>query len=154
MVEMAFVMPLLLLLFFGIIDLSYYIYGFATVYQAARNGAEAASALPPNTYWITPVPNSDDPCTNTILVAVQSGAVLFPDIAKDVTIDYPTQSRNLGEPIEVKVTYDIKPLTPLFQFIPFGNKGVMTVQATSRRTIESLGSSPNSPNGQACNPQP
>ena len=155
LVEMAFVMPLLVLLFFGIIDLSWYIYGYATVYQSARNGAEAASSLPPNTFWITPRPKKQDPCTNTILTKIQQDAVLFPDITKNVTIDYPpNNTRKLGDSIEVSVSYDIKPLTPLFQLVPFGNNGVMTLTSTSRRTIESLGSSPNSPNGQACAPQP
>ena len=47
MVEMALLLPFLLFVIFGIIDMGWYIYGYSTVYQAARNGTQKASQIPP-----------------------------------------------------------------------------------------------------------
>ncbi len=152
LVEMAFVFPVLILVLFGIIDISYYIYGYATIYQAARNGAEEAAQTPPYSDWISPSLDANDVCVANILEAVQYGAVLFPDltdtsVANRIQIRYPlegveTNFRTLGQPIEVSITYDIDPLTPLWRFVMFGNNGKMTVQTTARRSIESLGKNP------------
>ncbi|NJO85177.1 MAG: pilus assembly protein [Blastochloris sp.] len=161
-VEMAFVMPLLVLILFGIIDLGYYIYGYSTIYQAARNGAEAAAQLPPYANRISPAvaPNAydraTDPCINTILTEIQEDATLFRDLTStgSVTISYPpgtaSEPRALSQPIEVSITYNINPLTPVWRFAMMGNNGVMTVQTTARRSIEALGDNPSSPNKIAC----
>lgn len=156
LVEMALLLPLLLLLLFGIIDLGYYIYGYATIYQSARNGAEAAAQLPPAPAKIGTIPDTSDECVATIVNRIQEDAVLFPDLtdnlqAGDIVISYPTQ-RMLGEPIEVSVNYSIEPLTPLWSFVMFGDDGTMDVSATSRRSIESLGNSPRSRNFNICTP--
>lgn len=143
-------LPLLLMVLFGIIDIGYYVYGYTTIYQAARNGSEKAAELPPNASWLSP-PNSSDPCVNAILRSVEQGAVFYPDIANYVSISYPG-SRAVGQQIEVSINYNIQPLTPLWRFVSFGNQGRMTVQTTSRRTIESLGVDPNQASGNACNP--
>lgn len=165
-VEMALVAPLLIVLIFGIIDLSWYIFGYATVYQAARNGAETASKLPPFAEWIEAKGmDSSDPCMNTIRKQVQSQALIFfDDIWQHTTISYPNggRSRNLYDrgPIELTIQYTIEPLTPLWGFIPFGNDGKMTVKVTTRRSLQGLGNRPGSqgevtdddaiPNGIAC----
>ncbi len=165
-VEMAFVMPLLVVLVFGIIDLGWYIFGYATVYQAARNGAETASKLPPFAEWIEARGmDSSDPCMNTIRTQVQSQALIFfDDIWEHTTVSYPNggASRNLFDrgPIQVSIKYTIEPLTPLWGFIPFGNDGKLTVSVTTRRSLQGLGNRPGSqgevteddaiPNGIAC----
>ena len=148
---MALMLPLLLMILFAIVDLSYYIYGYSTIYQAARNGTEKAAELPPYPSRISP-PDSSDDCVNAILRATEQGVVQFPDIANFVQISYPTGKRELSEPIQVEITYNIQPLTPLFRFVGFGNQGVMTVHITARRSIESLGNNPNYANGIACQP--
>src|SRR5438067_10204576 len=100
LVEMALMLPLVFLILFGIIDLSYYIYGYATIYQAARNGTEKAMNLPPQQSKISPIDTSDD-CVNAILRATEQGAVLFPDIANSVQIAYPdNNTRAIGSPIQ------------------------------------------------------
>jgi hypothetical protein len=143
-------LPLLLLLLFGIIDLGYYIYGYSTIYMAARNGTEKAAELAPYKSMISPTLNSTDPCVKAVLEEVAHGAVLFPDIVNSVQISYPDTSggtngtRALGEPIQVLITYNIKPLTPLFQFVSFGSQGVMPVRIAARRSLENLGSGPRS----------
>jgi TadE-like protein len=156
LVEMALMLPLLMLVLFGIIDLGYYIYSYATIYEAARNGSEVAAQLPPFASALGPPAKAGDACVQAISEATEKGAVLFPDISNYVTISYPSGStRALGKPIQVAINYTVEPLTPLFKFVAFGNKGVMTVNITSRRSIENLGNTPPSekyPNGIACKP--
>src|SRR5262245_41505245 len=123
LVEMALMLPLLVLVLFGIIDLSYYIYGYGTIYMAARNVTEKASQLAPFISTISPGLDTTEPCVNAIVTAIQKGAVLFPDIDQSVQISYPNNNRRaMGEPIQVQITYNITPLTPLFQFVSFGNR--------------------------------
>ena len=143
LVEMALMLPLLLMIIFGIIDIGYYVYGYATIYQAARNGSEVASQLPPYASAIGNPVRTDDACVRAILEATEQGAVLFPDVRNFVSISYPAgSSRALGKQIQVAINYTIQPLTPLFQFVSFGNQGVMTVRIQARRSIENLGATP------------
>ena len=140
-------LPLLLLILFGIIDLGYYIYGYSTIYQAARNGTEKARMAPP---YPNRINDHSERCVKAILEATEQGAVLFSGIRDSVQLSYPTGKRAISEPIQVEITYNIQPLTPLFRFVSFGNQGVMTVHVQARRSIESLGKDPNAPNGEAC----
>jgi hypothetical protein len=150
---MALILPLLLMVLFGIIDLGYYIYGYATIYFAARNGTEVAAELPP---YPNKINDGTDRCTAAILTATQKGMVLLPNFSTNlVTLRYPTNTRALGEPIEVRIKYDIQPLTPLFRLVRFGNNGVMSVDIAARRSIEILGNGPVSsqnPDGIVCDP--
>jgi Flp pilus assembly protein TadG len=157
MVEMALLLPFMLLLIFGIIDLGWYVYGFGTVYQAARNGSEAAAQLPPYEDTLEdPALMAEDPCYLTILSEVTKQTVLF-DLSNSVTVRYPDDSlgmkRDVGNPIEVRVTATLRPLTPLPQFTTLANNGVYTLTASSIRSIEALGNTPPSedyPNGIIC----
>ena len=157
MVEMALLLPLLLLLIFGIIDGGWYIYGYASAYQAARNGAELAAQLPPfEATLASPARMADDPCYQTILVEAQEDIAMF-DVTQGLVVSYPDNSlspkRAVGNPIQVQTTIDIKPLTPLFRLIPIGNNGVFRVTSKTIRSIEGLGNTPPTvehPNGIAC----
>jgi Flp pilus assembly protein TadG len=157
MVEMALLLPFLLLVVFGIIDLSWYIYGYSTVYQAARNGTQKASEIPPAVARITPTLNRGDICVTNVLSATQAGAIFFPDLTTGTTpgdtiaISYPSGRRALGEPIQIDITYQINPLTPLWRFVTFGTQGTMTVRTTARRSIESMGENPTALNYVVCN---
>ena len=160
MVEMALLLPLLLVLIFGIIDMGWYIYGYATIWQAVRNGSEVAAQLPPFEATLSSTTRqANDPCYKTIIAEVQEDAAIFPDLSSSVVVRYPPQSpalaqpRERGNPIEVSVTYSIRPLTPLFQLVPIGQNGVFNVTARAVRSIESLGRTPPSteyPNGIIC----
>jgi len=172
---MAFIAPLLFMILFGIIDVSYYVFSYATVAQAARNGAEAAAQLPPYESWLlldgTPVGQDGwsglaaDDCYSTILRQVESDAPMIPGIGNSVAISYPTdttpgvadeQTRNLTVrgPIEVSVEVTLAPLTPIFQTINRTASGGTTenwvLRASARRSIENLGLNPESPNGVSC----
>jgi hypothetical protein len=164
LVELALLFPLLVLILFGIIDLGWYVYGYATIYQSARNAAEKASLFPPYPnklgYGTANVgkPDWNDTCVQQIMENLGEDATLFPDLATGdyVRITYPNTDasgkpiRELSQPIEIKITYSIEPLTPLFRFVNFGNNGRMTVTTIARRSIESLGNSPQGPNGVVC----
>jgi hypothetical protein len=188
LVEMAFVAPILLVILFGIIDMGWLIFAYATVSQGARAGAEVAAQLPPYQSWLdygepggspgAPFTNiKDDKCVNTIVNAVRQDSVLFRgegegglnggrDIGAStgigldyIKIWYPdgAESRNLIDrgPIEVQVSYPVRPLTPLFSLLRLGNEEgngdrSLNITITVRRSIENLGLSPESPIGVAC----
>lgn len=161
LVEMALIAPILFALLFAIVDLGYYIWGYSTLFSAARAGAEAASQLPPyqsrlalraqgDPGWL------DDPCVNRILEVTNDSTGFFPVDVNQVTILYPNSAdpnpRRLGGVIEVQIDYVIEPLTPLVSFINtmLGDNGTMRIKVTAQRTIESLGNNPNFANGIAC----
>jgi hypothetical protein len=170
MVEMALLLPFLILVLFGIIDLGYYIFGYATIYQAARNGAEKAAELPPYPRFVSPVrtaaqgPDKTETCVANILEATQAYSGNFRDLTdgsnpnNQITINYPSTDssgnplRALGAPIEISIVYQLRPLTPLWRFVTFGTSGTMTIRTTARRSIEALGNNPTAVNLTACQP--
>ncbi|NJK78719.1 MAG: hypothetical protein HC914_01930 [Chloroflexaceae bacterium] len=149
------------------------IYSYATVYQSAREAAEAASLAPP---LPENVANPDDECVQNILSAARRPATLFPDLASlsNVQISYPnyrtyrdddytpsgydpgqfvrlSDRRNVGYPIEVTITYPVQALSPLPQLVPFGDQtGIFTITTTARRTIVGIGRDPSSGNLDPC----
>jgi hypothetical protein len=156
LVEMALLAPLLLALLFGIVDLSYYIWGYVTIFNAARNASERAAMLPPYPETLAEAANNqslyiDDPCMRTIIEQARDASGQFDINPLNVRIRYPVapagmEVRRLGGPIEVVIDHDIEPLTPLVNFLAgaLGNgTGVMHVTAIGQRSIESLGSNPN-----------
>jgi Flp pilus assembly protein TadG len=170
-VEMAFVLPILLILIFGIIEFGYYIFAYTTVSQATRNAAEAAAQLPPYDSWLNyrSSPPADsrypgfmgDSCVGTIIRTATSDATLFRgrinenrNIADYVTIRYPNggNTRNLRDrgPIEVTVRYPVSGITPLFQLLRIGDGEGIMIEVTQRRSIENLGVDPSTPSGVAC----
>ena len=163
-VEMALLLPTLILLLFGIIDLSYYIYGYGTMYQAVRNGAEKAAELPPFPRFVGPLsatPNRNEICVSNILSETQRVAFRFSDLTtapNSININYPARDANnqplraLGAPIEVSIEYYIRPLTPLWRLVTFGQQGTMRIRTTARRSLEALGDNPTALNLVACQP--
>ncbi len=157
-VEMAMVLPFLLFLAFAIIDMGWYMYGYGTIYNAARRGAEKASQLPPQKNKLA---SRQDACAGAVYKAVQDNASMFANLSNFASIEYPTNERSLGEPIDVIIeNYQIYPLTPLmtlgkafgFGGVDGNGNAVMLVSTTARRSIESLGQNPNFNNGMACQP--
>jgi Flp pilus assembly protein TadG len=160
-VEMAMVLPFLLFLAFAIIDMGWYVYGYGTIYNAARRGAEKASQLPPQKNKLA---DPTDECAGAVFKAVQDNASMFTGLGTPayVTIVYPNNGpRKLGEKIQVRVNnFQLYPLTPLmtlgkafgFGSVDGNGDAVMTISTVSERTIESLGQNPNFPNGMACQP--
>lgn len=171
-VEMALILPFMLMVLFGIMEFGYLIWAYSTVSQAARNGAEAAAQVPPFESWLAyrdnPPSDADypgfrgDACVNTVLAAVESDTTLFSgtinqgrSVVDFVTIRYPDggRTRNLRDrgPIEVEISYPVTGLTPLYQLLRIGNgDGTITLRVVQRRSIENLGLDPTRPAGVAC----
>lgn len=169
LVEMALVLPILLVVIFGIIEFGWLVFAYSTLSQSVRNGAEVAAQLPPYQEWMDlsmsanrpdDYPGIDrDDCYNAVLRAMQSQLTLIGDgannqanLATFVTIRYPYggQTRNLSDrgPIEVSVEYPVNGLTPLFSLLGM-DEGVM-MRVTQRRSLENLGRDPTRPQGVAC----
>ena len=162
-VEMAFVLPVLLFLLFGIIEFGYVMFAYSTVSQAARNAAESAAQLPPYQTWLanrnsfSGVPSfKSDSCVSAIYFAARSDQTMFTNISNGITISYPDDAvlgrdtRNLEDrgPIQVTITYQLTGITPLFQLLRLNNGILLTV--TQRRSIENLGVDPSKPGNIAC----
>jgi Flp pilus assembly protein TadG len=164
---MAFVLPVLLLVLFGIMEFGYLIFAYSSVSQAARNAAEAAAQLPPYQSWLayksqTGLANYPgfraDSCVNAIYSSAESDRTLFSDISNYIAITYPNDSvgndtRNLDDrgPIEITIAYPVTGITPLFSMLRLGGStGTVTLTVTQRRSIESLGIDPAKPGGSAC----
>lgn len=153
LVEMALMLPLFLVVIFGIIDMGYYIYGFSTIYNAARNASDVAAELPP---YPSKLNTPTDDCVKRVRDTVTESTGILGDFntSGSIQISFPTNKRALGEPIQVRVEYRITPLTPLFQLVRIGDEqGRMTVIVEARRSIETLGNGPvtaRNPNGIVC----
>jgi len=92
LVEMSFVLPLLLIVLFGVIDIAYYVYCYATVYKAARQGSDLAAFFPPFPtrldgsqvvneekgldYYDPDAYDMSDKCVNAIVTGIRKGALL------------------------------------------------------------------------------
>lgn len=125
-VEMGLMLPILLVVLFGIIEFGWLIFAYASIGQAARNAAEVAAQLPPFPEWLStdgmtdeeliarygatymsryPYPGfRNDRCVDAILTAVEDDITIFggPGDAERminyVRISYPNgpDSRNLS----------------------------------------------------------
>jgi TadE-like protein len=168
-VEMAFMLPLLLVVIFGIIEFGWLIFAYSTISQAVRNGAEAAAQLPPYQSWMDLNDPSktkpqgyeyrNDDCVHAILTAIESDLTIIgagangqEPVAPNVRISYPAggATRNLDDrgPIEVSITYRVNGLTPLWSLI--GMEDGVTMRVTQRRSLENLGRDPTRIKGVAC----
>lgn len=150
LVEMAFVMPILVILTLGIIDMGYYVYSYATIFQSVRNAAEKAVSIPP---YPNKVNDPNDICVQNIRAG---GRMSFysANMQNQIQISYPSGKRALGEPIQLSLTQTIQPLTPLWRFVRLGTDGTgtFTLTVTNRRSIEGMGDNPNAANLMACTP--
>ncbi len=139
MVEMALLLPFLVMVLFGTIDFGYYIFAYQTVESAARRGSEQATLTPPTVGSYTGVTGND--CADKIVSKARLGVVPLNIPVTGVTISYPaasgtyppTPTRAIGNPIDVTVTYTVKWLSPLGPLFGLGTSKV--VSFTSRRTI-------------------
>src|SRR5262249_40634342 len=82
MVEMALLLPFLLFITLAITAMGWSICGYATIYRAARNGAEKAAEIPPLASRISPTLQRNDVCVSTIISATLDGTpnIFFSDL--------------------------------------------------------------------------
>lgn len=143
MVEFALVLPLLLLLLYGIVEFGRLIFMYASLVTASREGARygAASGELPGT---DPVPNYRD-CEgirdaarrSAILMALPDDRIIIryesvDKVSKEI-ISLPGECPNvpltLGDRIVVDVSADFQPIVPLVNLQPY------TIHSETRRTI-------------------
>ncbi len=153
-VELALILPFLVVITLGTMELGYYIFTYSELENATRRASEAAAKTPPWTEQscddvpppgtrpsnCQPKDNAEirDECAIFIRQAAVDG-VLFTRLTPTnftLTITYPTgQTRQRGDQIQVQTTYRGESLTPIGRRF-FGN--ALNFSFTSRRTISSL----------------
>lgn len=134
LVEMAMVLPFLVLIVMGTIEFGNYIYTYSELENATQRASEFASKTPPL--------NADDPnntndkCVQLALADAKSDIFLSNKANVTMTFSFPgsTPARQVGKQIQVSTSYPVAFLTPIGQRL-FGNT---TFQFTSRRTITSI----------------
>ena len=132
MVEMALITPLLVVLVMGIIDAGYYVYTYSELENATRRASEWAYKSPPT----TPEPADDqssDKCGLLIEQAALQHVFLSALTLDNIETRYPDlPEREVGVPIEVRITYTGNWLTPIGRRLL---AQALTFDFTSRRTI-------------------
>jgi Flp pilus assembly protein TadG len=144
LVEFALVLPIILLLIFGAVDLGRAVYAYNTIANAARNGARVAAV---NQIETSPDCNEDRPVENPLLPhwsikRCAANAALTLGVAEaDVTVGYSTPTGtsltcssplNVGCNARVTVTYTYRPSTPVIGDLV----GNITIASTSEMPIE------------------
>jgi Flp pilus assembly protein TadG len=143
-VEMALVLPFLVLVIFGIIELGYYVYIHSELENATRRASERASKTPP---FVANDP--DDQCLQLIIGEALSGVTLSNLTSQNFSVTFVNNMpRSPGNEIQVDLSYTGQFLTPIGQRF-FGN--TLNFAFTSRRTIISI--TPPSGYNYDCSPQ-
>lgn len=134
LVELALIVPLMILIVLGIVELSYYIYTYSALENATRRASEWAFKSPPST--MTPADDdTTDKCAVLIKQAAMESVALYTLKPSDIEVTFPgAKLREVGTPIEVHVTYSTTWFTPLGRQL-FGPS--LTFDFRSRRTIGS-----------------
>lgn len=133
-VELALILPFLIAITIGTMELGYYVYTYSELENATRLASERASKTPPFT-MTTGDDNSSDKCAVLIKEAATDGATLSDLSYDDITITFPTSERITGKQVEVRIEYQGEWLSPIGKRF-FGN--FLTFNFASRRTIVSL----------------
>lgn len=150
LVEFTLVLPLLLLLVFGIIDAGRLIYAYNTVANSARNGARVA--IVNQSITGTNTCNTTEATAYSTGCAISSGTGLGLTSA-DIAVDYrdPTDTSactvpSIGCLAVVEVTGRFEPLTPVIgQLI-----GPVTLTSTTKIPVERVCTNPPPPPLTSC----
>lgn len=138
-VEMALILPFLLLITLGIIEFGYYVYTYSELENATRRASERASKTPPLS--ATNPNNSSDLCVKIIKDDAINGVYLSNLQYSNITLSFVTDlsdpnsgTRTVGNQVQATTSYTGQFLTPVGESL-FGN--TFSFQFTSRRTIVS-----------------
>jgi Flp pilus assembly protein TadG len=130
MVEMALMLPFLVLITMGIIEMGYYIYTYSALENATRRASEYAARTPPHSPG-----SASDKCAQLAEDQAIEDAFLTDLDRSDISFAFvDSGGRKVGDRIEVTIDYDGQFLTPIGRRF-FGS--VMQFEFTSRRTITS-----------------
>lgn len=102
LVEMALVLPLFLLLLFGVIEMGRVGYAYVTVSNAARAGGRIATI------------GGTDPDINS---TVQNAATSLNPASLTITITPPQNQRLSGQEVTVQVSYPVQLIIPIISNI-------------------------------------
>jgi hypothetical protein len=167
LVEMALLAPLLISIFFLIIDFGWWIYGYGTIYNATRRASEQATVTPPWPSKLNPI-DLTDACVAAVVGQATDQALFYVGNEYDlrngrIQIRYPAGTKNgvqynansnalryPGGQIEVSLTGQADWLTPVPTIMGMGDSFI--IRATSRRTIEGLGLDPSVASNILCEP--
>ena len=143
MVEMALILPFLLMFVLGVVETGYYVYIYSALENSTRRASERASKVPP----LDPRnPNApSDQCAQFAELDAIKGVFLgrlqpsnitffFPPVVEPDGTSRPGQ-RQVGDQIEVAINYRGTFLTPFGERM-FGD--FLQFQFRSRRTITSI----------------
>jgi Flp pilus assembly protein TadG len=134
LVEFALVIPLLLLLVFGIIEFGRVYHAQLVVTSAAREGARKATVDDDSTYKVRDaIQNAASTLNVTVSEKTYSDYLANEPIPSQMfyCIRYPDGSRNNGDPVEVYVKTKISIFVPIISAI-VGTEIVLPAMATMR----------------------
>ncbi len=117
LVEFALVLPLFLLLLFGLIEMSILGYSFISVNNAARTGVRVASV------------GKDDA---TIITAI-TGSMILDTATMTIEISPPYDERLSGQAVTVNISYPVPLIVPIVEGI-FPNP--FTIEASLSMRLE------------------
>ena len=113
-VEFAIILPILIILVFGIVEFGIAFNNYITITHAAREGARIAAV------------DLNNPDLKNIIIERAYPVPITPD---DITISTP-EGTDIGDPVEVEITYNISITIPLVGSwdIPLKNKAIMRLE--------------------------
>ena len=124
LVEFAVILPVIILILMGIVDLGRVFNAYVTIANAAREGAR---------YGIVYGHSTDDAGIRNQVVTEALPAVQIVNDASHIVIT-DSGSRNPGSELSVRVNYDFNAVTPLIS--SFWGGGALTIHASSTMVIE------------------
>ena len=119
LVELAFALPILLAIVFGLLDFGRAVYVHNVLANAARDGARFASVDPNNTACVQSVANQRASIATLSSVTVTKSTVA------------------VGQPVTVTVQSSYQPLTP-FVAQMIGNAGVLNLSGKATMSIRNV----------------
>ena len=113
-VEFALILPILIILVFGIVEFGIVFNNYITITHAAREGARIAAV------------DLNNPDLKNIIIERAFPVQITED---DIVINTP-EGTNIGGPVEVEITYNISITIPLVGSwdIPLKNKAIMRLE--------------------------
>jgi len=113
-VEFALILPILIILIFGIVQFGIAFNNYITITHAAREGARIAAV------------DLNNPDLENIIIERAFPVQITED---DIVISTP-EGTNIGDPVEVEITYNISITIPLVGSwdIPLKNKAIMRLE--------------------------
>jgi len=122
LVEFSLVVLLLMLVTIGIADFARLYFTYATVANAAREGARYGIVHPT---WVT---NADNPDPDNITYRTQRMLTTLGSTVTQIQVTYPDGSPSPGNRIQVSVTVDFKTLTPLIPRLVVNSQATMYIE--------------------------